>query len=67
MRLQGQRKKNDGLRKLIQKREDEIKVLNVIKEESIQIKRKIKVFDDKDAKLNEYQNHMVKEMAKEKQ
>jgi hypothetical protein len=67
LRLQGQRKKNDGLRKLIQKREDEIKVLNVIKEESIQIKRKIKVFDDKDAKLNEYQNHMVKEMAKEKQ
>jgi hypothetical protein len=55
------------LRKLIQKRGDEIKVLNVIKEESIQIKRKIKVFDDKDAKLNEYQNHMVKEMAKEKQ
>jgi hypothetical protein len=67
LRLQGQRKKNDGLRKLIQKREDEIKVLNVIKEESIQIKRKIKVFDDKDAKLNEYQNHMVKEMAKKKQ
>jgi hypothetical protein len=67
LRLQGQRKKNDGLRKLIQKRGDEIKVLNVIKEESIQIKRKIKVFDDKDAKLNEYQNHMVKEMAKEKQ
>jgi hypothetical protein len=55
------------LRKLIQKRGDEIKVLNVIKEESIQIKRKIKVFDDKDAKLNEYQNHMVKEMAKKKQ